>query len=186
MIKKIFSTLALTLGLSTSSAIDTTAPSSIYEFTVTDIDGKQVSLSQYKNCVVLIVNVASKCGYTPQYAELQAFYQQYTDKNFVILGFPANNFLWQEPGSDSDIKQFCSLNYNVTFPMFSKISVKGKDMHPLYKYLTQKKQNGTTDAPVKWNFQKFLIDRNGKVVRSFGPGTSVNDSEIKTAVEAIL
>lgn len=183
---KILSAIALTLGLSTNTPAEAPSVQSVYEFTVNDLDGNPVSLSKYKGCVMLIVNVASKCGLTPQYAELQAFYEQYADKNVVVLGFPANNFLWQEPGTDGEIKQFCSANYGVTFPMFSKISVKGSDKHPLYQYLTDKKQNGTTDASVKWNFQKFLIDRNGKVVGSFAPTMSVNDPEVKKAVEALL
>lgn len=186
MIKKTLTTLAIALGLTASATDEQGGAKSIYEFTVEDIDGKKVSLEQYKNCVLLIVNVASKCGFTPQYAELQSLYEKYADKNVVVLGFPANNFLWQEPGSNDEIKQFCTVNYNVSFPMFAKISVKGKGMHPLYKFLTQKKQNGNIDAPVKWNFQKFLIDRNGNVVNSFGPSQSVNEPEIIKAIEAAL
>lgn len=156
---------------------------SIYDFTVKDIDGKDLSLSSFKGKVVLIVNVASQCGNTPQYKELQALYEKYKEKGLVILGFPANNFMGQEPGTDKEIKQFCSTQYNVTFPMFSKISVKGSDMHPLYKYLTQKSENGVADSPVKWNFQKFLINRKGEWVTSIKPGTSVNEEE---ALKAIL
>ena len=158
----------------------------VYQFSVVDIDGKSVNLSQYKGKVVLIVNVASKCGFTPQYQSLEAFYKKYKSKGLVVLGFPANNFMGQEPGTNSTIKEFCSRTYNVTFPMFSKISVKGKDMAPLYQFLTKKAQNGVVDAPVKWNFQKFLIDKNGKVVTFFSPGTTVDDTELQKVVEAEL
>ncbi|HMT27940.1 MAG TPA: glutathione peroxidase [Bacteroidia bacterium] len=158
----------------------------IYNFTVNDIDGKPVKLSDYKGKTILIVNVASKCGYTPQYEDLQAFYDKNKDKNFVILAFPANNFLSQEPGTDAEIKSFCSSNYGVTFPVFSKISVKGKDMAPLYQFLTEKSQNGVVDAPVKWNFQKFLIDKEGRVVTFFAPGTKVTDKEFLDVVAPFL
>ena len=131
---------------------------SFYDFTVRTIDGKEFPLSSLKGKKVLVVNVASKCGLTPQYAKLQELYEKYKDKNFVIIGFPANNFMGQEPGSNEEIAKFCSLNYDVTFPMMSKISVKGKDMAPLYQWLTEKKLNGKEDAPVQWNFQKFMID----------------------------
>jgi glutathione peroxidase len=142
---------------------------SFYDFTATDIDGKLVSLSQYKGMKVLVVNVASECGNTPQYAKLQELYKKYGPKKFTILGFPANNFGQQEPGSNADIKHFCTANYNVTFPMMSKISVKGKDIDPLYTWLTTKSQNGVLDAPVTWNFQKFMIDEEGHVVGSVEP-----------------
>ena len=134
---------------------------SFYDFTVKTIDGKELPLSTFKGKKVLVVNVASKCGFTPQYAKLQELYEKYKDRNFVIIGFPANNFLHQEPGNDEEIKQFCTLNYGVTFPMMAKISVKGEDMAPLYQWLTQKSLNGKKDAGVKWNFQKFMIDENG-------------------------
>ena len=136
---------------------------SFYDFNVTTIDGKEFPLSSLKGKKVLVVNVASKCGLTPQYAKLQELYDKYKDKNFVIIGFPANNFMGQEPGSNEEIAQFCSLKYDVTFPMMAKISVKGKNMSPLYQWLTEKKLNGKEDAPVQWNFQKFMIDENGKM-----------------------
>lgn len=158
----------------------------IYQFSVKNIDGNTVSLSAYKGNVVMIVNVASKCGYTHQYADLEKLYQQYKDKGFVILGFPANNFMGQEPGTDNEIKTFCSTNYNVTFPMFSKIDVKGKNTAPLYKYLTKKSENGVLDASVKWNFQKFLIDKNGNVISSFSPPVNPLSEEITKAIEAAL
>lgn len=159
---------------------------SVYDFTMKDIKGNDVPLSKYKGKVVLIVNVASKCGLTPQYKELEAFYEKHKDKNFTIIGFPANNFLGQEPGTNEDIAQFCSLNYGVTFDMFSKISVKGKDTHPLYQYLTEKRLNGVEEAPVQWNFQKFLIGKDGKLVRSFSPKTSVLSDEVDKTVLSLL
>ncbi|MFN0204545.1 MAG: glutathione peroxidase [Bacteroidia bacterium] len=154
---------------------------SVYDFTMKNIEGKDVNLADYKGKVLIFVNVASKCGLTPQYKELQAFYDQYHAKGVEILGFPANNFLSQEPGSDSEIQSFCSKNYGVSFPMFSKISVKGSDMHPLYQYLT-----GTTQESVSWNFQKFLVNKEGKVVRSVSPKTGIQDAEIVKAIEALL
>ena len=133
----------------------------IYQFTVEDINGKPFALADLKGKKVMIVNTALKCGLTSQYKELEALYQQYKDKDFIIIGFPANNFLGQEPGSNEQIASFCSINYGVTFPMMSKISVKGKNMHPLYQFLTQKSKNGVEDSKVKWNFQKYLIGRDG-------------------------
>ncbi|QKG80007.1 glutathione peroxidase [Tenuifilum thalassicum] len=135
-----------------------------YSFTVTDIDGNEFSLSSLKGKKVMVVNTASKCGLTPQYEDLQALYEKYKDKNFIIIGFPANNFMGQEPGSNEQIKEFCTSRFHVTFPMMSKISVKGNDMHPLYQWLTQKSKNGVMDSKVKWNFQKYLIDENGNLV----------------------
>jgi glutathione peroxidase len=175
------STFLLALAL-----IFTPMTKTIYDFNMKDIDGKQVSLSQYKGKVVLIVNVASLCGNTPQYKDIEAMYEKYKDKGLVVLGFPANNFMGQEPGSDEKIKAFCSREYHVTFPMFSKISVKGSDMHPLYKFLTEKTENGVIDAPVKWNFQKFLIGRDGRVITSIGNHTSVNEPEVVSQIEAAL
>lgn len=158
----------------------------VYDFTVKDIDGKDVSLSQYKGKVLLIVNVASLCGNTPQYKDIQNLYEKYSSKGLVVLGFPANNFMGQEPGSDKEIKQFCTKEYAVTFPMFSKISVKGKEIAPIYSYLTQKSENGVIDAPVKWNFQKFLIGKNGTVITSVAPGTSINDEPVMKAIDKAL
>ncbi len=160
--------------------------SSVHDFEVITIDGQKISLSQYQGKVLVIVNVASKCGLTPQYADLQEFYEQYKDKGVVVLGFPANNFGAQEPGTNSEIKDFCTKNYGVTFPMFAKISVKGEDIHPLYQYLTQKSMNGVLDAPVKWNFQKFIVDKEGKVVESIEPTVSVMDTKFKTALNSVL
>lgn len=156
---------------------------SLYDFQVKDIDGNIFDMSSLKGKKVMIVNTASRCGYTPQYKDLEDLYQKYKNRNFVIIGFPANNFLNQEPGTNAEIKQFCSLNYNVSFPMMEKISVKGKDMHPLYQWLTQKAQNGVFDAPVKWNFQKFLIDGNGKVALELDTKVNPMDKKITDWIE---
>lgn len=157
--------------------------SKVYSFTMKTIDGKDKSLSDCKGKVLLIVNVASKCGHTPQYKDLEALYEKYKDRGFMILGFPANNFLWQEPGTNEEIKKFCTLNYGVTFDMFSKISVKGKDQAPLYKYLTEE---SPVTGSVKWNFQKYLVDRNGNVVAKFQPGTKPSEEEVTTKIEELL
>jgi glutathione peroxidase len=145
---------------------------SFYDFKVKDIYGDDFSFSALKGKKVMVVNTASKCGNTPQYADLEKLYTEYKDKNFVIIGFPANNFLNQEPGSNDEIEKFCKSNYGVTFPMMSKISVKGDDMHPLYKWLTSKSLNGVMDSEVSWNFQKYLIDENGKLVAVVKPKDS--------------
>jgi glutathione peroxidase len=154
-----------------------------YSFTVQTIDGDDFALAQLKGKKVLVVNVASKCGLTPQYEQLQALYEQYKDRNFIIIGFPANNFGAQEPGTNAEIKAFCTAGYGVTFPMMAKISVKGDDMAPLYKWLTAKAENGREDAEVQWNFQKFLIDENGRWVKSVAPRTLPNDGEIIAWIE---
>lgn len=140
-----------------------------YDFKVKTIDGKEFNFSDLKGKKVLVVNTASKCGNTPQYAKLEELYQKYGGEKFVIIGFPANNFMGQEPGTNEEIKQFCQLNYGVTFPMMSKISVKGKDIHPLYKWLTSKGENGVMDSDVKWNFQKYMIDEKGHLVDVVAP-----------------
>jgi glutathione peroxidase len=150
----------------------------LYDFTVKTIDGEDFSLSALKGKKIMIVNVASKCGLTPQYAQLQELYEQYKNKNFVIIGFPANNFGAQEPGSNEEIKDFCTANYGVTFPMMAKISVKGEDIAPLYRWLTMKAENGVADAEVTWNFQKFLIDEQGRWVQSVVPKDSPKSEEI--------
>lgn len=156
---------------------------SFYDFTVKTIDGVDFPLSQLKGKKVLVVNVASKCGFTPQYAKLEELYEKYKDKGLVIIGFPANNFLSQEPGSNEEIAQFCSVNYGVTFPMMAKISVKGKDKAPLYQWLTEKAMNGKQDAPVQWNFQKFMIDENGNWIGYVPPKESPLSEEIITWIE---
>ena len=156
---------------------------SFYDFAVKTIDGKEFSLSSLKGKKVLVVNVASKCGLTPQYAQLEKLYEKYKDKDFVIIGFPANNFMGQEPGSNEEIAQFCSLNYGVTFPMMAKISVKGKEIAPLYQWLTEKKLNGKEDASVQWNFQKLMIDENGNWVGFASPKESPFSEKIVTWIE---
>ncbi|MCB1180149.1 MAG: glutathione peroxidase [Leptospiraceae bacterium] len=147
-------------------------------FEVKDINGKLVNLSEYKGKTILIVNVASKCGLTPQYKGLQEIYEKYKDKGLEILGFPSNDFLGQEPGTEEDIKQFCELNYKVTFPLFSKIKVKkGEGQAELYKYLTSKETNPGFEGEIEWNFQKFLVNKEGKVVKRFSPKTIPSDLE---------
>ena len=156
---------------------------SFYDFSATDIEGNPVSMSQFKGMKVLVVNVASECGNTPQYKELQEMYEKYGAEKFTIIGFPANNFGEQEPGSNAEIKQFCTGHYHITFPIMSKISVTGDDMDPLYTWLTKKSENGVLDAPVTWNFQKFMIDENGQVVGSVKPKTNPNTKEILDWIE---
>lgn len=150
----------------------------IYDFKVTDIDGEAYDLKKLKGKKVMIVNTASKCGLTPQFEELEKLYKTYKDQGFVIIGFPTNDFLSQDPGTNEQIKSFCQKNYGVTFPMMSKITVKGKDKHPLYEYLTTKSLNKLEDNKVKWNFQKYLIDEKGVLVRVVDPSTSPLDNSI--------
>ncbi|MEW5846579.1 MAG: glutathione peroxidase [Bacteroidota bacterium] len=154
-----------------------------HSFVVTDIDGNEFPLSRLKGKKVMVVNTASKCGLTPQYEDLEALYEKYKDKNFVIIGFPANNFMEQEPGTNQEIKEFCTTRFNVTFPMMAKISVKGKDMHPLYQWLTQKSKNGVMDSDVKWNFQKYLIDENGNLVDMIPPKDKPNSDKVIKWIE---
>ncbi len=151
---------------------------SVHQFKVEDIDGNIFDLSTLQGKKVMIVNTASKCGLTPQYEQLEAVYQTYKDSNFTIIGFPANNFMGQEPGTNEEIAAFCLKNYGVSFPMMSKISVKGKDMHELYQFLTEADLNGLEDNEVKWNFQKYLIDEEGKLVKVIKPTTLPDDQEI--------
>ncbi len=160
--------------------------SSVYDFTLNSIDGAAAPLSSFKGKVVLLVNVASKCGYTPQYAGLEKLYETYKDKGFVIVGVPANNFGAQEPGSNEEIKTFCSRNYNVTFPLMSKVSVKGPDTTPLYQYLTDKSANPKTGGDIKWNFTKFLVDKKGNVINRFESAVTPESTELVKAVEAAL
>lgn len=156
----------------------------IYDFKVTDIDGNEFNLNSLQGKKVMIVNTASKCGLTPQYEELEKLYETYKDQNFTIIAFPSNDFMSQEPGSDEEIKDFCSKNYGVTFPVMSKIKVKGKKMHPLYKYLTTKNLNGLSDNSVKWNFQKYLIGKDGKLEKVIPPTTKPLDKEIVDWIKA--
>lgn len=151
---------------------------SFYDFKVTDIDGKEFDLSSLKGKKVLVVNTASKCGYTPQYEQLESIYKNYGDEKFTVIAFPANNFNNQEPGSDAEVEEFCKKNYGVSFPIMSKISVKGNDMHPLYRWLTSKNENGVMDSEVKWNFQKYLIDESGKLVQVYESKVKPDDEKI--------
>ena len=150
----------------------------IYQFKVKDLYGKEFDFSTLKGKKILIVNTASECGLTPQYKDLEAIYEKYKDKNFVIVGFPANNFGSQEPGSNEEIAKFCKSNYGVTFPMMSKVSVKGKDMTEIYQFLTQKGKNGLQDSEVEWNFQKYLINEEGRLVKVLSPRVLPTDDEI--------
>lgn len=157
------------------------AASSVYDFTPSSIDGKPSPLAAYKGKVMLLVNVASKCGYTPQYKGLESVYEKYKDRGLVVLGFPANNFGSQEPGTNEEIKSFCSRTFNVSFPMYSKISVKGGDQDPLYRYLTS--QSG---GDIKWNFTKFLVDRNGKILARFESNVEPESPEVSKAIEQAM
>ncbi|WP_345694298.1 glutathione peroxidase [Fodinibius salicampi] len=158
---------------------------SVYEFEPTNIDGEVTPLQKYEGKVLLIVNTASECGFTPQYEGLQNIYEKYNDQGFEVLGFPANNFGGQEPGSDEEIKQFCNVNYDVGFPLFSKISVKGEDQHPLFKYLTTA-SNPDFTGEIKWNFEKFLIGKDGELVHRFRSDTKPESDEILKAIETSL
>ena len=151
---------------------------SLYDFTVKDIYGEDFDFSKLKGKKIMIVNTASKCGLTPQYKGLESLYSKYKNDNFVIVGFPANNFLWQEPGSNEKIANFCKENYGVTFPMMSKISVRGSSMHPLYKFLTDKSKNGVISSSVSWNFQKYLINEDGSIHKVISPRTKPEDPKI--------
>jgi len=175
----------LTFGVLLIMATSLFAGSGVYSFTLNSIDGKPSPLADYKGKVVMLVNVASKCGYTPQYSALEAIYKKYKDQGFVILGFPANNFGAQEPGTNEEIKTFCSRKYSVSFPMYSKISVKGDDQAPLYAYLTKETGPGIT-GEIKWNFTKFLVDRDGKVVQRFEPAVTPDSQEVTSAIEKQL
>ena len=178
--------LVLTLMLTIAAAVAVAEAHSIYDFTMKSIDGEQVSLKSYHGKVVLLVNVASKCGFTPQYAGLEAVYEKYKDRGLVIVGVPANNFMQQEPGTNEEIKKFCSNKCNVTFPMMSKVSVLGDDETPLYQFLTSKSANPQIGGDIKWNFTKFLFDRNGKPVARFEPAVKPDSPEVTAAIEATL
>ncbi len=175
----------LSFGVLLIMATSLFAASGVYTFTLNSIDGTPAPLAEYKGKVVLIVNVASQCGYTPQYSALEAIYEKYKDQGFVILGFPANNFGAQEPGTNEEIKTFCTRKYSVTFPMYSKISVKGADQAPLYAYLTKETGPGIK-GDIKWNFTKFLIDRDGKVVQRFEPAVTPDSKDVTGAIEKQL
>jgi glutathione peroxidase len=176
MLKKTLITLLsiMTLTLNSQTSVD----NSIHQFKVADIYGNIFDFSQLKGKKVMIVNTASKCGLTYQYEALQKLYSQYKDLNFVIVGFPSNDFLWQEPGSNDEIIDFCEQNYGVTFPMMSKITVKGTKKHPIYQFLTQKSKNNYKDSRVTWNFQKYLVNKQGRLEKIISPRTRPDSEEI--------
>ncbi|MGA2422110.1 MAG: glutathione peroxidase, partial [Candidatus Acidiferrum sp.] len=162
------------------------ADKSVYDFTLNSIDGQPAPLAAYKGKVVLLVNVASRCGFTPQYTALEAVYEKYKDRGLVIVGIPANNFGSQEPGTNQEIKTFCSSKYNVTFPMMAKISVKGSDQAPLYQFLTDKTAHPETGGDIQWNFTKFLVGADGRIVARFEPNVTPDSPQITSAIEAAL
>lgn len=182
IISTVFLSFFLILG-SNGQGKNAVVTLNFYDFKAKSIDGKEINMSQYKGKVVLIVNTASKCGFTPQYEGLEALYNKYESKGLVILGFPCNQFMSQEPGNEAEIAKFCSLKYNVNFPMFSKIDVNGDNTHPLYKYL-KTVLGGTMGDDIKWNFTKFLLDRNGKPIKRFAP--TVKPEEITEDIEKLL
>ncbi len=176
MLKRTFITILLIMTLTLNS--QTSVENSIHQFKVADIYGNIFDFSQLKGKKVMIVNTASKCGLTYQYEALQKLYSQFKDLNFVIIGFPSNDFLWQEPGSNDEIIEFCEQNYGVTFPMMSKVTVKGTKIHPIYQFLTQKSKNNYRDSRVTWNFQKYLINQDGRIEKIISPRTRPNSEEI--------
>ena len=174
--KKSIFLLAVTLFMTLTMEAQT--KQSIHQFKVKDLNGKTFDFSKLKGKKILVVNTASKCGYTPQYEQLEAIYEKYKNENFVIVGFPANNFGSQEPGTDAEIATFCKLNYGVTFPMMSKISVKGSNMNEVYQFLTQKSKNGLKDSNVEWNFQKYLLNKKGELEQVYLSGVKPTDAKI--------
>jgi glutathione peroxidase-family protein len=185
---RLWSALLMALGVSSVPAAGNGGkpPLSIYGFTLSDINGKPVPLSEFRGKVMLVVNVASRCGFTYQYEGLESVYRKYKERGFVVLGFPSNDFLGQEPGTNERIKEFCTLTYGVTFPMFGKIAVKGRDIHPLYRYLTAGGTNGEFAGRITWNFNKFLIGRDGRVLARFGSREEPAVDAVIEAVEAAL
>ncbi len=178
--------LSLILILILTASMALAEPKSIYDFTMNSIDGHPTSLKSYRGKVVLLVNVASKCGFTPQYTALEAIYEKYKDRGLVIVGIPANNFGSQEPGTNEEIKKFCSTKYNVSFPMMAKVSVLGEDKTPLYVFLTGKGSDPQFAGDIKWNFTKFLFDRNGKPVARFEPDVTPDSPQVTAAIESAL
>jgi glutathione peroxidase len=178
--KKLFLSLLIFAGVAMAGE------QTIFLFTMNSIDGKPASLGEYKGKVVLLVNVASRCGFTPQYSALESVYEKYKNRGFVIVGIPANNFGSQEPGTNAEIKTFCSTKYNVTFPMMAKVSVKGSDIAPLYQFLTDKSANPSTGGEIQWNFTKFLIGPDGKPVARFEPDVTPDNPKVTTAIEKAL
>lgn len=188
---KVIALLVVAIAVFAGSLLCSNVPAaaagpSVLDFKVKDIDGMEVRLKKYKGNVLLVVNTASKCGYTPQYESLEATYNKYKDKRFFVLGFPANNFASQEPGTDAEIKEFCTSKYKVTFPMFAKISVQGADIDPLYAYLTDMKINPVYGGPITWNFNKFLINRKGEIVKRFSSNQKPDSDEVVAAIEEAL
>src|SRR5271155_3792882 len=167
--------------LCVAGGVMSAAVKSVYDFTLKSIDGKPVSLSEYHGKVLLLVNVASKCGFTPQYAALESLYEKYKGQGLVIVGIPANNFMSQEPGTDAEIKTFCTKKYNVSFPMMSKVSVKGEDKTPLYDFLTGKPTDPKFGGEIQWNFTKFLVSRDGSLINRFEPATTPDSPEVTAA-----
>ncbi len=162
------------------------APASVYDIGVKDIDGKLVKLSKYKGKALILVNTASECGFTPQYKGLEKLYEQYKDQGLVILGFPSNDFGAQEPGTEKEIKKFCTLQYNIHFPMFAKLKVKGEDMHQLYKFLQETQPNVELRQEVKWNFNKFIVNRSGEVIKYFNSRVTPESAEMEAAIQQAL
>lgn len=174
---------AILMGVSVYAEPSREAVMNVHSFTMKTIDGQDQSLADYKGKVLLIVNTASRCGFTPQYKSLEQLYQTYGERGLVVLGFPANDFMGQEPGTDAEIKNFCELKYKTTFPIFSKISVKGEDMHPLYRYLTK---DSAYRGEISWNFNKFLVNPQGNVVARFGSRTDPLSQDVIKELEAVL
>jgi glutathione peroxidase len=169
-----------------SALLAVASEKSVYDYTLNSIDGQPAPFAAFKGKVLMLVNVASRCGYTPQYAALESVYEKYKDKGLVIVGVPANNFGAQEPGTNEEIKTFCTRKYNVQFPMMSKVSVKGSDTTPLYQYLTDAKLNPKTGGEIKWNFTKFLVDRQGNIVARFEPEVTPDSPQVTGAIESAL
>ncbi len=188
MSTKSLSVLLVTLAAAGPGAFgEASKPESVLDFTVQDIDGKDVKLrDKYQGKVLLLVNTASECGYTPQYADLEALYEKYRDQGFEVLAFPSNDFGGQEPGSNAEIKLFCSEKYDVKFPLFAKIPVKGEDKHPLYAYLTDAEAHPDTGGEIKWNFTKFLVDGNGKVIHRYESKVKPTDESVAKDVESAI
>jgi len=170
----------------TTGGINMLHAGNIYDIKVQKTDGSEIKLDTYKGKVLMIVNTASKCGFTKQYDDLQALYDKYGKDGFVVLGFPANNFMNQEPGTDEDIQNFCRLNFGVNFPLFAKISVRGRGLHPLYKYLTDKSSNPKFSGKISWNFNKFLIGKNGEILARYSSATNPQDKDVIAAIEKAL
>ena len=175
--------LALAPWAMVSAQADPKKPSSVLDFNMKDIEGKEIPLSRFQGKVLLVVNTASQCGLTPQYKGLQEVYQKYKDQGFEVLAFPANEFGKQEPGTDNQIKEFCATNYKVSFPLFSKIVVKGKGIHPLYAFLTSESTDPKFAGPIGWNFAKFLVNRKGEVIARFEPSVRPESPEVTSAIE---